>query len=84
VRLESERMAGAAVVQCLVQVFQLGREEVPVVEHRLHPAGDAGGEMGHRQIARHDNQLAIARAVTISCELHAPFGVSSMAPLSYA
>jgi hypothetical protein len=69
-RIEREGVARAAAVQLVVQVLQLGREEVPVVQHLLQLAGDAGRIMGCAQVARDDNQLAVARAVFVGSEFH--------------
>jgi hypothetical protein len=54
----------------VVQVLQLGREEVPVVQHLLQPGGDAGRIMRRAQVARDDDQLAVARAVLVGGEFH--------------
>ena len=57
-------------VQGFVQVLQLRREEVPVVQHLLQAVGDAGRIMGCREVARDDDELAVARAVFVSCQFH--------------
>ena len=43
--------AAMAAVECVRQVLQLRAHEVPVVQHLLHAAGDAGGVMGLAQVA---------------------------------
>jgi len=63
-------MARAAAVQLVVQVLQLGRKEVPVIQHLLELAGYAGRIMGRAQVARDDKQLAVARAVFVGGEFH--------------
>ena len=45
-RLESEGVARLAVVECRAQVFELRRQEAPVVEHLLEAAGDGTGIVG--------------------------------------
>jgi hypothetical protein len=60
----------AAVVQRLVERFELRRVERPVVEQRLHPPGDRDRVMRERQVARHDDQLTVARAVAQGGEFH--------------
>ena len=56
------------------QVFELGREEVPVVQHLLQARGDAGGEVGGGEVARDHDQLAVARAVFVGGEFHGGMG----------
>ena len=66
-------MARLALVQREVQVFELRRQEVPVVQQLLHARGDAGGEVGAVQVARDDDQLAVARTVLVGGEFHRGF-----------
>ena len=73
--VEGEGMARLALVQRLVQVFELRRQEVPVVQQLLHARGDAGGEVGAVQVARDDGQLAVARTVLVGGEFHRGFPV---------
>lgn len=63
-------MARAAGVERGVQVLQLRRHETPVVEHLLQAVGDAGGVVGEREVARHDDELAVAGAVLEGGEFH--------------
>ena len=53
-------IAIAGPIQRLVQVLQLRRHEVPVVQHLLQFAGNAGRIMGQSEVARHHHQLAVA------------------------
>ena len=69
-RVERKRMACAALVERVVQVLQLRAHEAPVVEHLLQPAGDAGGVVGEREVAGHDDQLPVAGAVLQGGEFH--------------
>ncbi|ABA48474.1 hypothetical protein BURPS1710b_0601 [Burkholderia pseudomallei 1710b] len=68
--LERERVARAAVVQCVVQVAQLRRVERPVVEHALQRRRDRVGDRRRVQVARDDDQLAVARAVLERSKFH--------------
>jgi hypothetical protein len=58
--LEGKGVARLALVQRFIQVLQLRRHEVPVVQHLLQFAGDAGRIMGRGKIARHHDELAVA------------------------
>ena len=69
-RIEREGMARLAIVDGLVQVLQLRRNEVPVVQHLLQAVRDAGRIMGVGQVTRYDDKLAVARAVFDGCEFH--------------
>ena len=68
--LEREGMARLAAVQRRGQVLELRREEVPVVEHLLQASGDAAGIVRGREVARDDDELAVARAVLVGGKLH--------------
>ena len=69
-RVERERMAGLAPVELVVEVFELWADEAPVVQRLLQAVGDAGGVMGECEIARNDDQLAVARSVFEGGEFH--------------
>ena len=70
-RLEREGVPRLAVVRASRrQVLELRREEVPVVEHLLQARRDAAGIVGGREVARDDDELAVARAVLVGGELH--------------
>ena len=75
-RLEGEGVARLAVVERCVQVLELRRQEVPVVQHLLQPGGDAGGIVRRVEVARDDDQLAVARSVLVGGEFHAACGDS--------
>ena len=68
--IEGKGVARAAGVEIRVQVLQLRAHEAPVVQHLLQPVGDAGGVMGEREVARDDDELAVARAVLQGGEFH--------------
>ena len=61
-----------------VQVLELRREEVPVVQHLLQPGRDAAGIVRGREVARDDDQLAVARSVLVGGEFHAGCGDSGV------
>ena len=65
-----EGVARAAVIERGVQVLQLRAHEAPVVQHLLQAVGDAGGVVGGGQVARDDDQLAVARTVLERGEFH--------------
>ena len=69
-RIEREGVARPAAVERVVQVLQLRAHEAPVVQHLLHAAGDAGGVVGAGEIARDDDELAVARTVFEGGEFH--------------
>ena len=69
-RLEGERVARLAVVERGRQVLELRRQEVPVVEDLLQARRDRAGIVGGREVARDDDELAVARAVLVGGELH--------------
>ena len=69
-RLEGERVPRLAVIQRRRQVLELRRQEVPVVEQLLHAGRDRAGIVGAREVTRDDDELAVARAVLVSGELH--------------
>src|SRR6478736_10223374 len=52
------------------QVLELRGEEVPVVENLLQPRRDPAGIVAGREVARNDDELAVARAVLVGGELH--------------
>jgi hypothetical protein len=58
-RIERKSMARLALVERGVEVFQLGGQKVPVVQHLLHFGGDTGRIMGHAQVARNHHQLTV-------------------------
>jgi len=58
--VKRESMSRFALVERGVQVFQLRRQKVPVVQHLLHFGRDAGRIMGCAQITRNHHQLTIA------------------------
>ncbi len=68
--VERERVARAALIERVVQVEQLRRVEGPVVEHALQRGRDRVGNRSGTQIAGHDNQLAVARAVLQRGKFH--------------
>ena len=53
-------MTGFALVQGGIQVLQLGRQKIPVIERLLKLAGDARRIMRGAQVARNHHQLTIA------------------------
>ena len=57
--LESKGVPCLAAVERGVQVFQLRRDEIPVVQHMLQRAGDAGGVVRGGAVARDDNQVPV-------------------------
>jgi hypothetical protein len=59
-RVEGKGMPRLAAVERRVQVFQLWRDEVPVVEQALHRRGDAGRKVRAGPVTRNDGQLAVA------------------------
>src|SRR5665213_3356628 len=68
-------MAGAAVVQRRGEVFELRRQEVPVVEHLLQARCDGAGIVGAGEVARNDDELSVARAVFVRGKLHRSWSV---------
>ena len=59
-RVKRESVAGFALVEGGEQVFELGGQKVPVVQHLLQLTGDAGRIMSGTQVARNHHQLSIA------------------------
>ena len=47
-------------VQADREFLELRGEEIPVVQHRLQAAGNAGDEVGLAQVARDHDELTIA------------------------
>ncbi len=70
-RIKGESVPRLALVEGDVEVVQLGRMEVPVVQCLLQLVGDARRIMGGREVARDHHQLSVARAVFVSGEFHA-------------
>jgi hypothetical protein len=64
-------MARLALVERHVQVVQLRADEIPVVQRLLELVGDAGRIMRGLEVAGHNHQLSVARAVIVSGEFHA-------------
>ncbi|MPN53944.1 hypothetical protein SDC9_201613 [bioreactor metagenome] len=63
-------MAATPGVELVIQVLQLRRQEVPVVQHVLQAVGDAGRIMGRAQVARDDNQLSVTGTVFVGGKFH--------------
>ena len=79
-RVEGEGVAhatGLTTVQRVIHVLQLRADEVPIVQCLLHAAGNAGGVLGVAEVTRDDDELAIARAIFVSCEFHVGIVISS-------
>ena len=53
-------VAGLALIQRVIQILQLWRHEVPVIQHLLQLGGDAGRIMRGGQVTRDDDELAVA------------------------
>ena len=66
-RIEGEGVAGAALVQAFVQILQLRRQVVPIVEHLLQAVGDVRGVVRQAQVARDHDQLTVARTIVVAC-----------------
>ena len=60
-------MARLAGIQGLVEVFQLRRQEIPVVQNLLHALRNARRIMRGAEVAGHHDQLTIARTVFVAC-----------------
>ena len=69
-RVERKRVARAALVERVIQILQLRRVEGPVVEHALQRRRDRVGDGRSVQVAGHDDQLAVARAVLQRGKFH--------------
>ena len=69
-RIESEHVGGAPGLQRSKQHLQLRRAGPPLIERILHAAGDRGRGDRAREIAAHDHEPAVARAVAQRGELH--------------
>jgi len=69
-RVEGEGVTRLAVVEGDEEILQLGGNEVPVVQRLLQGVGDTGGVMRGAEVARDNNQLAVARAVLVGGEFH--------------
>jgi hypothetical protein len=68
--IERERVARLALVQRGRTGPAAAGEKAPVVQHLLQLAGNAGRIMRRAQVARDDDQLAVARAVFVGGEFH--------------
>ena len=58
-RIKSEGVPRFALVEGAVEVFQLRRDEVPIVQGLLQCVGDAGRIMGRAQVFADHHQLSI-------------------------
>ena len=70
-RVKRKGVPRLAAVERGVEVFELRRDEVPVVQHLLQRAGDAAGVVRTGHVARDDDQEPVARAVLQGSEFHA-------------
>ena len=69
-RLERRRVRQPSGVELGRDRCQRGRRRAPVVERRLQRARDLGNGDATREIARDDDELAVARAVLTRRKLH--------------
>ena len=70
----ANRQAGSLIAGFTVQPGRQARQKLidpGKFQHLLQTVGNTGGVMGAAQVARHHDQLAVARSVFVGCKLHA-------------